>query len=597
MHQSTPTNSPSLNNQQHLIKPVVITAVILLLFATFYSHQQTITVKIDSSLLGNKINQDIFGVNYAEEANLQAVKYPVNRKGGNSDTRFNWEQNIHNTAQDWYYMNIPDSVQSGKTLPDGSTATVFVDTSNKYSSKAMLTASLIGYTPLDDRVKKWGFSVAKYGNQLETECNGSNGASWCMSDAGNGKISSTTYITSNSPSDTSKTIDETYVRNWIKFMKSRNTPVKFWSLDNEMDLWHSTHRDVHPNKVTYDEMWTLTQKYAAAIKAEDSTITTFGPASWGHCGYYYSPTDGCSSGSDRKAHSDMPLLDYYLSKVCEYKKSNGVLLVDYLDVHYYPQASGVYDVHQTSDTNAELRLRTVKSLYDYNYVDESWIPSAESNGPLSRVALIPRMKSSIAKYCPQMKLAITEYNFGADNIWSSALAQVEILSIFGREGVDLATRFTVPKDGSMVEKSFKFYLNYDGNGAKVDGYYVNTTSSNIDSVGAYSFVNSETSTMYVILINKLTSSTNVNLQILGSAGKGKTITTWTFSSPGTITKSSQTSTTSSVDGSATITLSGRSANLLIVPSVSVSANSALVGAGFSLGMISCLLFILFSVLL
>ncbi|EFC39512.1 predicted protein [Naegleria gruberi] len=545
----------------------------IICFLLFPTHQQ-LTVKIDSSLpIGNQLNQDIFGVNYAQEANFQSVKYTINRKGGNSDTRYNWQQNIHNTAQDWFFMNIPDEIESGQILPNGSAATMFMDTANKHGSKLMLTASLIGYTPLDDRSKKWGFSVAKYGSQLETECTRTGFPSWCMGDAGNGKKTGNIYVTGNDPAETSKVIDENYVVNWIKYMKSRGTPVKLWSLDNEMDLWHSTHHDVHPNPITYDEMWTLTEKYAKAIKTEDSTIKTFGPNSWGHCGYYYSPADGCSSGADRQAHSNLPLIDYYLTKVCEYKKNTGILLVDYLDIHYYPQASGIYDDTQTADTNSDLRLRTVKSLYDFNYVDESWITDAESNGPLSRVALIPRMKASIAKYCPELKLAITEYNFGADNLWSSALAQVEILTIFGREGVDLATRFTVPKSGSMVEKSFQFLMNYDGKGAGINGAYVNTTSSNVDSVGAYSFVNSASNTLYIVLVNKLTSASSVSLQLAGDVGKSKSITTWTFVSPGTISKNSQTLTTSSVDGKVTVSLDARSASLLVVPSFNVNSNN------------------------
>jgi hypothetical protein len=61
-----------------------------------------------------------------------------------------------------------------------------------------------------------------------------------------------------------------------------------------------------------------------------------------------------------------------------------------------------------------------------NCLDESWIAQ--------NVRLIPRMKELIASKCPALKLAITEYEWGGDNIITGALAQVEILGIFGREG-------------------------------------------------------------------------------------------------------------------------------------------------------------------
>ena len=51
------------------------------------------------------------------------------------------------------------------------------------------------------------------------------------------------------------------------------------------------------------------------------------------------------------------------------------------------------------------------------------------------------MKAWIAARYPGTKLALTEYNWGGDTGVSSALAQAEALAIFGREGVDLATRW------------------------------------------------------------------------------------------------------------------------------------------------------------
>ena len=56
--------------------------------------------------------------------------------------------------------------------------------------------------------------------------------------------------------------------------------------------------------------------------------------------------------------------------------------------------------------DAALRLRSLRSLYDPAYVDESWIGQP--------VRLIPRMKAWIAARCPGVKIAITEYNWGDD---------------------------------------------------------------------------------------------------------------------------------------------------------------------------------------
>src|SRR5439155_8773076 len=84
--------------------------------------------------------------------------------------------------------------------------------------------------------------------------------------------------------------------------------VRTYELDNEPALWNSTHRDVHPQGVTYDELWQKSRDTAAAVKVADSGARVAGPGDWGWCAYFYSAADpgGCSDGGDRQARSDLP---------------------------------------------------------------------------------------------------------------------------------------------------------------------------------------------------------------------------------------------------------------------------------------------------
>ena len=235
--------------------------------------------------------------------------------------------------------------------------------------------------------------------------------------------------------------------------------VRFFALDNEPDLWNSTHRDVHPAPLSYDEIWQRTVDYASAIKTQDPGALVTGPVPWGWCAYFWSALDGCGDGGpDLAGHGGVHYLEWYLQQAHDYETANGVRLVDYLDIHYYPQAGGV--ALSDDEGVAAVRLRSLKSLYDPDYVDESWIGSCCG----AAVDLIPRMKGWIAARYPGTKLAITEYNWGGDTGISSALAQAEALAIFGREGVDLATRWVAPAPGSRVEDAFRLYLDYDGAG-------------------------------------------------------------------------------------------------------------------------------------
>jgi hypothetical protein len=149
----------------------------------------------------------------------------------------------------------------------------------------------------------------------------------------------------------------------------------------------------------------------------------------------------------------------------------------------------------------------LKGLYDPAYTDESWIGQP--------VQLIPRMKSWVTARLPGTRLAISEYNWGNDGGASSALAQAEALAIFGREGIDLATRWVAPAPGSLVEQAFLLYLDYDGKGARVAGDSVQALSSNVDAVGAYA-VAGASSRLHLLLFNKDVVSHTVQVTVAGA---------------------------------------------------------------------------------
>jgi len=389
------------------------------------------------------ISPYIYGMNLADEDLAAEIDLPVRRWGGNSTTRYNWQLNVHNTGSDWYYENIPDT-NSG-TLPGGSSTNQFVDQDRRTETKTILTMPLIGWTPkrrLDNHPYDCGFKVSKYGAQVSPP-----DRPWMDpvdpwdTDCGSG-VNSSGDITGNDPADTSTPITTTYVISWINHLKSRyntaaNGGVLFYNLDNEPMLWNSTHRDVHPNPTTYDEMRDKTYAYAAAIKQADPSAKTLGPVLWGWCAYFFSALDECSSsGADYTGHGNVAFTAWYLQQMRAYEQAHSVRLLDYLDLHYYPQAANVALSDAGSAATQALRLRSTRSLWDPTYVDESWIDNGWEAGI---VKLIPRMKAWVTANYTGTQLAITEYNWGGLEHINGAVAQADVLGIFGREGLDLAT--------------------------------------------------------------------------------------------------------------------------------------------------------------
>jgi hypothetical protein len=107
-------------------------------------------------------------------------------------------------------------------------------------------------------------------------------------------------------------------------------------------------------------------------------------------------------------------------------------------------------------------------------VDESWIGSQQEN----KVMLIPRMKGWVATYYPGTRIGITEYNWGAQSHINGATTQADILGIYGREGLDLATRWTTPSNTTPTYKAMKMFRNYDGNKSCFGDTSVNAAGPN-----------------------------------------------------------------------------------------------------------------------
>src|SRR5208283_4167631 len=117
-----------------------------------------------------------------------------------------------------------------------------------------------------------------------------------------------------------------------------------------------------------------------------------------------------------------------------------------------------------------------RSLWDPTYTDESWI--ATVGGPFpAQIEAIPRFRSWVAANYPGTKVSLSEYNFGALNSINGALTQADVLGVFGREQLDLATLWGPPSAAEPGAFAFRMYRNYDGAGSRYGDTWVQAESS------------------------------------------------------------------------------------------------------------------------
>jgi hypothetical protein len=486
------------------------------------------TLDVDLAADRHRISPDIYGMNFADEALARAVRLPVRRWGGNATTRYNYRLDETNRGSDWYFENVPGSADEAQ-LPNGSETDVFVEQDRRTGTKTVLTVPLIGWIP-KARDFTCGFSIAKYGPQQD------NDAQW-RPDCGNGVKPDGTFIVGNDPHDTSVEAGAEYVEDWIAHLKGRygtaaQGGVAYYNLDNEPDLWHATHRDVHPVGASYDEIRDRGYEIGAAVKRADPGAKTLGPVGWGWLSLSMSGLDqetcsrlggSCwSNPPDRAAHGGVPFADWYLAEMRTYEQQHGVRILDYFDEHFYPQGSGVAFGNGNDPATNALRLRSTRALWDPTYLDESWIND--------EIALIPRMRDLVAANYPGTKLAITEYNWGALDHINGALTQADVLGIFGREGVDLATLWGGPSAGQPGAHAFAMYRNYDGQGGAFGDTGVRASSGDQGRLSVYAAQRSSDNAATIMVINKtdepLTSSVRV---ANGGRGVGPMTQVWRYS--------------------------------------------------------------------
>lgn len=519
----------------------------------------------------------IYGVAFAGSSNqLQDLNVPLHRSGGNGTTTYNWQINAWNHAADWYFESIADSPSTA-----GADGDSFISESKNGGAQAMLTIPIMGWVARlgANRTSLASYATNKYGAQTGSD-------PW-WSAAGNGigtnPVAHTTWlITTNDPTDANLAVTTNFQAGWVQHLtntwgNATNGGLRYYIMDNEWSLWDSTHRDVHPVGATMTEASTDFCNYAAMVKGIDPNALVAGPEEWGWPGYLYSGFDQQWSGAnndynpadypDRKSHGGQDFGPWFLSQVRARSQAAGRRLLDVFTLHCYPQEGSVGS--DAADIATELlRNQSTRQFWDTNYVDPSWINSV--------IALIPRMRSWVATNYPGTKIGITEYNWGAEPSISGATAQADILGIFGREGLDLATRWTTPDPSTPTYQAIKIYRNYDGNKSTFGDTSVQTVVPNPDNLSAFGAVRSTDGALTLMVINKdLNNATPANASITNFNATG-IAQRWQLTAANVITQLANIPFTNSVLKD---TVPSQSITLYVLPAVSAFSLKAGTNAG------------------
>lgn len=449
-----------------------------------------VTFDIRSDQDVHPISPLVYGMNGCD--GIATDRQTLCRSGGNRLTAYNWENNASNAGSDYYYEN--DGFLSSSDVP-GEAIRPMVQTAKDNGAAALVTVPIVDYVAADKNGGDAGGDVRNSGpDYLSTRFK----QNLPMKGA---PLSATPDTTD----------DYVYQDEFVYWMKQAVPGARvLFSLDNEPDLWSSTHPEVHPNPVTYAELVTRDTEYAQAVKSVWPQAEVTGFVSYGWNGYTTLQNAPDAAGRD--------FIDFYLDQMKQ--NAGGQRLIDYLDLHWYSEAQGGgLRINDTNASQSQLeapdvvaaREQAPRSLWDPTYSETSWIVADVLHEP---IRLIPRLQEKIAAHYPGTKLAFTEWNYGGGFHISGAIATADALGIFGREGVDLAAYWPLYSDESFAMAALRAYRNYDGSSAAFGDTSISAVTSDVASTSVYASMDAANpSRVVLVALNKTDAPLTAGIRI------------------------------------------------------------------------------------
>ena len=431
------------------------------------------------------ISPYIYGLNFYFGETDPPPMATLDRDGGNRWTAYNWETNASNAGSDYLYEN--DDYLSSSTVP-AEAVRGFIAQDQNNGLASLVTVQMQGLVAGDEAGP---VSVANPPDlsRFKTVVDKKS------------TVSATPFTITLPTTDANVYMDE-FV--WALDQKlpgifgASPAHPTFINLDNEPELWNSTHLEVQgPNPVTSDNYITKTINLTEAIKDQFPNAIIFGPVHYGFEGIYswqgeLSPTPNGTNWFP----------DKYLTALKTASTTYGKPLVDVYDFHWYAEdydvnGTRILDLTGTTLTAAQVQLivQSPRNLWDPTFNDQAagnsnpWIYQTLGNTPIN---ILGRLQAKINAENPGMKLSVSEYESGGWNHIAGTIAQTDNLGIFGAQGVFAASFWPPNGTYSYALAGFRAFRDFDGANSVFGDTSLQSTSSNVANVVVYASTDSTT---------------------------------------------------------------------------------------------------------
>ncbi|MDA3817373.1 MAG: T9SS type A sorting domain-containing protein [Prolixibacteraceae bacterium] len=468
---------------------------------------QDVAISINANQNKKAVSPYIYGLNNSFDKPAQFYKDAGLRfsrmNGGNNATKYNWRKKI-SSHPDWYnnvYSNDWDKTSKEVTA-------------SHPTMQLMYAFQLLGRVASSTahNFNDWGYNNSNWWEGVHQNLAGG-GVPNEANPGGDALVEGDVNLyTQEWPADSTVEI----LNHWFgpDGLGLNNDQFRYWSMDNEADVWNGTHDDVMsdgllPAAEFMDKFIEVAKKARALFPG----IKICGPVTTSEWQWYIWGEESIMING--KYYS---WFEYFIKRCADEEKESGIRVLDVLDIHHYPWAP--------TDNDA---LQNHRIFYDKNYVYPGANGIKTINGgwdnSQNKEFIFTRIEDWLDQHFGEghgITLALSEWSPGPDEPNLASVIYATHLGLFANNGVEFFTPWTW---FTGMWESLHLFSRY------AKGFSVSSTSSLENKVSAYTTVNEASDSMTVIIVNRdMVSEQNVTVNIDNFAASDRTYKTLQLSS-------------------------------------------------------------------
>ncbi|MBI3517925.1 MAG: T9SS type A sorting domain-containing protein [Bacteroidetes bacterium] len=463
------------------------------------SVAQTVVVTVDANAGRKPISPYIYGKNgnvsddpsspttsaqwkFLRDAGLRFSR----ENGGNNCSRYNWRKKItchpdwYNNvyATDWDYM----ATKLRDSLPN---------------AQGMWGFQLIGKAAANTthNFDDWNYNGSNWWSGVNQNLAGGGVPNGAGGSAATTDGNPNLYLENWTADSTVSILDHWFGPGGLGL---NNSKIKYWSMDNEPDIWYDTHDDVISSQPTAEAFMQLYFSVAKKARAKYPAIKLTGPvpaSEW----QWYAWNNAKIVALNGQTYT---WLEFFIKRISEEQAASGIRLLDVIDIHSYP-----------AETNSSDIVQLHRLYFDttYSYPGANGVKTTAASGwdnSITQEFVFERCNRWLNQYLGinhGVKLGISEYGFTHNNANVSSVSYASLLGTFSDNGVEFLSPWYW---NTGMWETLHLFSRY----AKTTR--VKSVSNQELNVSAYSSVNTSNDSMTVILVNRhLTASKTVSMAI------------------------------------------------------------------------------------